>query len=97
VSNFLHQMVNEFVYRSEEQSIPLYLINCILIIALMISAMRITLETLYCYNGLCVSVLYVVCFEVLLCLTAFSVYSDYPEYLLYDDHECLAAIQNMFL
>jgi len=65
--------------------------------ALMISAMCITLETFYCYNGLCVSVLYVVCFEVLLCLTAFSVCSDYPEYLLYDDHECLAAIQNMFL
>jgi len=90
-------MVNEFVYRSEEESIPEYLINCILTMAQIISAMYITFEAFYCYNGLCVSVLYVVCFEVLLCLTAFSVYSDYPEYLLFDDHECPAAIQNMFL
>jgi hypothetical protein len=42
--------------------------------------------------------IHVICglFEVLLCLTAFSIYSAYHEYLLYDDHECLAAIQNMF-
>jgi len=65
--------------------------------ALMISAICITLEAFYCYNGLFVSVLYVICFEVLLFLIACSIYSDYPEYLLYDNHECLAAIQNMFL
>lgn len=82
--------------RSEVQSIPSYQINCILTLSIMISAMCINLESFYCCNGLCVSVLYVVCFEVLTCLTTFSMYSDYPEYLLYDDHECLAAIQNMF-
>jgi hypothetical protein len=90
-------MVNVFVYRSEIQSIPEYLINCILAMAIMISAMCFTLEAFYYYNGLYVCTLYVVCFEVLLCLAEFSIYSDYPEYLLYDDHECLAAIQNMFL
>lgn len=67
MSNFLHQMVNVFVYRSEVQCIPGCLINCILTMALMISAKCITLEAFYCYNGLCVSVFYVIYFEVLLC------------------------------
>ena len=40
---------------------------------LMISGMCTTLEAFYCYNVLCVSVLYVVCFEVVLCLTTFRI------------------------